>query len=308
MAISHLKRKALVFGKNGQLAWELLRTAPEDWDVLAMGRAEVDLLDADMIEQVLTQHDPGLVINASAYTAVDQAELDAERAFALNQHAVANIADAVAKRGAVGLIHVSTDFVFDGEKSSPYQTNDETAPLNVYGRSKAAGEIELLKRNLPGSLILRTSWVYSSHGSNFVKTMLRLMSDEGRDHLNIIADQIGTPTWARSLAEAIWCAGSNRERLFAGGARIFHSTDAGVASWYDFAVAIQELGFAHGLINRKIAINPIPHHQYPSPTERPSFSVLDKSDFEQQFDLQTKHWRHQLDSMIQELALEKKQP
>ncbi|WP_078085537.1 dTDP-4-dehydrorhamnose reductase [Microbulbifer mangrovi] len=299
------QRKALIFGKNGQLSWELQESAPSNYDVIALGSAEIDLLDGAAVEQAIDEYSPDLVINAAAYTAVDNAETNEQGAFALNQHAVAHIADAVAKRGRTSLIHVSTDFVFDGTKSSPYLVDDAIRPLSVYGASKAAGEAELLKRNLPGSLIVRTSWVYSSHGANFVKTMLRLMADEKRDQLSIVADQIGSPTWADSLAKALWQAGEQELQTPGEGARVFHWTDAGVASWYDFAVAIQELGLAHGLLDREIAINPIPHSQYPTPATRPSFSVLDKSVIEHTYGLKTQHWRRQLQSMMQQMAVTK---
>lgn len=299
------QRKALIFGKNGQLSWELQESAPSNYDVLALGSAEIDLQDSAAVEQAIDEYSPDLVINAAAYTAVDKAETNEQGAFALNQHAVAHIADAVAKREGTSLIHVSTDFVFDGTKSSPYLVDDAIRPLSVYGASKAAGEAELLKRNLPGSIIVRTSWVYSSHGANFVKTMLRLMADENRDQLSIVADQIGSPTWADSLAKALWHAGERELQTPGEGARVFHWTDAGVASWYDFAVAIQELGLAHGLLDREIAINPIPHSQYPTPATRPSFSVLDKSVIEHTYGLKTRHWRRQLASMIQQLAAAK---
>ncbi len=296
------QRKALIFGKNGQLSWELQESAPCNFDVLALGSAEIDLLDSAAVEQAIEQYSPNLVINAAAYTSVDKAETNEQAAFALNQHAVAHIADAVAKREGTSLVHVSTDFVFDGTKSSPYSVGDAIRPLGVYGASKAAGEDEFLKRSLPGSLIVRTSWVYSSHGANFVKTMLRLMAEKQRDRLSIVADQIGSPTWAYSLAKALWHAGVHELDAPGDGARVFHWTDAGVASWYDFAVAIQELGLAHGLLDREIAINPIPHCQYPTPATRPSFSVLDKSAFEHAYGLKTRHWRDQLESMIQQLS------
>lgn len=295
-------RKALIFGKNGQLSWELQRTAPNDFEVLALGSAEIDLLDRLAVQEVVDSFSPDLVINAAAYTAVDKAESDEQGAFELNQHAVANMLDAVAARAGTKLIHVSTDFVFDGKASEPYRTDDQINPLSVYGSSKAAGESEIISRNLPGSLIVRTSWVYSVHGANFVKTMLRLMADENREQLNVVADQVGTPTWAYSLAKALWCAGAQEVARPGKAARIFHWTDAGVASWYDFAVAIQELGFAEGLLNQRIEINPIPHLQYPTPAVRPSFSVLDKSTFEKTYSIRTEHWRYQLERMIKELA------
>jgi len=296
-------RKALIFGKNGQLAWELQRTVPSEFELTALGSAEINLVDAAQVADAIGEYAPDLVINAAAYTAVDKAETERDAAFALNRQAVANIADALIGREGTALVHVSTDFVFDGEKSSPYTAEDKPNPVSVYGASKLAGESEIRNRDLGRALILRTSWVYSSHGNNFVKTMLRLMSDLERDHLNVVTDQFGTPTWAHSLAKAIWHAGlTTLDSEEAVGAKIYHWSDAGAASWYDFAVGIQELALERQILKRKIAINPIPHTAYPTPAARPSFSVLDKSGFEQTFGVQPAHWREQLGSMLQELV------
>ncbi|WP_406827614.1 dTDP-4-dehydrorhamnose reductase [Microbulbifer sp. ARAS458-1] len=295
--------RALVFGKSGQVAWELQRTAPVNWKVERLGRAEINLLDPAQVADAIGAYSPDLVINAAAYTAVDKAESDREAAFALNQQAVANIADAVALQERTALVQVSTDFVFDGKSSRPYSCSDETSPLSAYGESKLAGEREVIERQLPRSIVLRTSWVYSSHGNNFVKTMLQLMADPARDRLNVVYDQVGTPTWAYSLAQAIWRAGEQlMESEVVNSGQVFHWTDAGVASWYDFAVAIQELALARGLLERKIPIKPIPHTDYPSPGARPAYSVLDKAPFERAFGVTPEYWRSQLESMLHELA------
>lgn len=302
--MSSERLKALVFGKNGQLAWELQRSVPPDFEVTALGSREIDLFDKAQVADAIGEYAPDLIINTAAFTAVDKAESEPEAAFALNQQAVANIADTLVDRTETSFIHVSTDFVFDGQKSSPYTGTDETRPLSVYGNSKLGGELEILKRRLARALILRTSWVYSSHGNNFVKTMLRLMSDPEREGLNVVADQIGTPTWAFSLAKVIWQAGRTViDSEWALETEIFNWTDAGVASWYDFAVVIQELGLELGLINRKITICPISHSAYPTPATRPLFSVLDKSAFEQTFGVQTVNWREQLRAMLEELTI-----
>ncbi|WP_334078990.1 dTDP-4-dehydrorhamnose reductase [Microbulbifer sp. M83] len=296
-------KKALILGKNGQVAWELARTCPQDWQAKACGREQVNLQEYSSLSGLVSEFSPDLLINAAAYTAVDKAESEREEAYALNQLAVANIADIAAEQG-IPLVHISTDFVFDGTKSSPYTAADHTAPLSVYGASKLAGEREILERSLPNALILRTSWVYSAHGQNFVKSMLRLMSDPQRQHLSIVSDQVGTPTWAHTLAWAIWTAG---EAMVAtrnpGGTRVFNWTDAGVASWYDFAVAIQELALERGLLEKLLPVQPIPHTDYPTPAVRPPYSVLDKSGFEQEFGVQPKHWRNQLGEMLDELAV-----
>lgn len=299
-------KKALILGKGGQVAWELMRTFPQGWQAKACGREGVNLLEYVSLAGQVAELEPDLLINAAAYTAVDKAESERDQAFALNQSAVGNIADIAAEQG-IPLIHLSTDFVFDGTKSSPYTAADEPAPLSIYGASKLRGEQEILDRALPNALILRTSWVYSSHGQNFVKGMLRLMSDSQREHLSIVCDQVGTPTWAHALAQAIWAAG---ETMVAGQkpseprtlTRIHNWTDAGVASWYDFAVAIQELALERGLLESPLPIRPIPHTDYPTPAARPPFSVLDKTGFVQEFAVQPKHWRHQLGLMLDELA------
>ncbi|WP_346839839.1 dTDP-4-dehydrorhamnose reductase [Microbulbifer sp. SAOS-129_SWC] len=298
------KRRALVFGKNGQLARELVRTLPAEWSVSALGRNEVNLLDQASVADAIASVRPDLVINAAAYTAVDQAESQEAEAYELNQKSIEHIAASLQEQPGGALIHVSTDFVFDGKQSRPYTAADQTNPMSVYGASKLAGERAVLEAGLPSSLIMRTSWVYSSFGQNFVKTMLRLMADPARNELNVIYDQIGTPTWARSLAEAVWAAGLCLvDGRCASNPAIFHWSDAGVASWYDFAIAIQELAFERGLLDRKIPVNPIPQSDYPLPAARPAFSVMDKSAFERTFDFRTKHWRAQLSAMLDELKV-----
>ena len=194
---------------------------------------------------------------------------------------------------AFELVHVSTDFVFDGSASRPYAPEAPAAPLGEYGRSKRAGEIAV-QQALPDALILRTGWVYSSFGGNFVKTMLRLMGE--RDELNVVSDQVGTPTWAHGLAEAVWAAAS-REQLRG----IYHWSDAGVCSWYDFSVAIHEEALALGLLSKAVKVRPILASAYPTPAQRPAYSVLDKSNTWRDFALEGIHWRSQLRAMLAEL-------
>jgi dTDP-4-dehydrorhamnose reductase len=224
---------------------------------------------------------------------VDKAEKDQKAAFATNSTGVFNLAEA-AKKSQARFIHISTDFVFDGSKSAPYLPSDQPNPTGVYGASKLAGE-EQVRAILAGNyVILRTAWVYSSHGNNFVKTMLRLMRE--RDRLGVVADQVGTPTWAGGLAQAVW--------LLAGHAAltgIFHWTDAGVASWYDFAVAIQEEAMQLGLLHKEIILSPIRTEDYPTPARRPPFSVLDKTSTWQALKYSAPHWRVNLRKMLKEL-------
>jgi len=243
---------------------------------------------------VLNRFQPAGIINASAYTAVDKAESDEKNAYALNQTAVANLAT-YAKIHHCHLVHVSTDYVFAGDKGAPYKVDDHYQPQGVYGASKAAGEKALLDIYPQASCILRTSWVYASHGNNFVKTMLRLMAE--KPALGVIDDQIGTPTWARDLAKACIYAIKNRV------SGVHHWTDTGVASWYDFAVAIQSLALEKGLLTTAIPIKPIPSSVYPTPAKRPHYSVLDKSTLASEFSaLEPQYWRKALSDMLDELT------
>ena len=191
----------LIIGKNVQVAWELQQTCPSHITAHAYGRNEINITNPQSIERVIKQLNPAVIINASAYTAVDQAESEQDEAYLINATAVELLAKTATKH-RVRLLHISTDFVFDGSKNTPYTVDDKTNPINVYGASKLAGE-QAIKANSPvNSAIVRTSWVYSSHGNNFVKTMLRLMSE--KEQLNVVSDQIGCPTNATGLAKYLW--------------------------------------------------------------------------------------------------------
>lgn len=284
--------KVLVTGGGGQLASELLATQPDAIEVIVASRETLDITNAEHIDTFFTRHQPDVVINAAAYTAVDKAEDDREKAYSVNRDGPALLADACIGRSF--FLHISTDFIFDGQNNRPYSVDAEPKPLSVYGDSKLAGEQRIQASALDDWAIIRTSWVYSIHGANFVKSMLNLM---GRlEKLNIVYDQIGTPTWARGLAEVCWEVASQRAQ------GIFHWSDAGVSSWYDFAIAIQKLGLENGLLDVKIPIAPIPTEAYPLPATRPSYSVLDKRHtLESMTGLEHKHWMLQLESMIKAL-------
>ena len=286
-----MTKKVLVVGAGGQLGQELQRTSRPDIECLAMTRAQLDIADLAVVAQCLDAVAPQLVINAAAYTAVDKAESEVDAAQRGNVAGPLALAQACAQQG-VRLIHISTDFVFDGSASQPYKPDGATAPLGEYGRSKRAGELAV-QRLLPHALILRTGWVYSRYGSNFVKTMLRLMSQ--RDELAVVADQIGTPTWAHGLAEAVW-ASAARPQL----SGIYHWSDAGVCSWYDFAVAICEEALALGLLAKPVKICPITTAEYPTQAPRPAYSVLDKTDSWRDFALAGVPWRQQLRAMLED--------
>ena len=285
--------KVLITGANGQLGWELQRTRPEGFQIIALSRAELDITDSAAVKSLFQQYQPDLVINCGAYTGVDKAESEREKAFAVNGDGATNIAGAAAEIRA-RLIHISTDFVFDGTKSQPYLPSDKPEPVSVYGASKLQGEQSVLAQTANKGLILRTGWLYSSHGSNFVKTMLKRMA--ARDEIRVVTDQVGTPTWAREFARAIYD--------FAGRPNIegiYHWTDAGIAGWYDFAVAIQEEAFQLGLLKNIVPIKPIRTEDFPTPAKRPPYSVLDKTATWQTLGYTGSHWRTSLRKMLQEL-------
>ena len=284
----------VVIGKSGQLAFELSRELENSaHQVTFLGRDDIEITSSKSIDTTLASLSVDVLINASAYTAVDKAEEDTEACNAINTLAVKNLATFCKASGAF-MVHVSTDYVFNGHKGSPYLTDDPIEPKGVYGKTKAAGEKALLEILPEASCLIRTAWVYSSHGNNFVKTMLRLMAD--KPQLTVIDDQIGTPTWAKGLAEACVSAAMNKT------SGVYHWTDEGVASWYDFALAIQELGVEKGLLDKSIPVLPIPSSQYPTPAKRPHYSVLDKQTAREAFAAcKPTHWRKQLASMLDEL-------
>lgn len=284
--------KKVVITGAGQLAWELKKTAPAEVEIISLTRAELDLTDENQIASRIHEHAPDVVINAAAYTAVDKAEEDHETAFAVNRDAVKVIAETCA-RHSIYLLHVSTDFVFDGRASRPYAVDSARKPLGVYGKSKAEGEAAIAATSGLQWAVIRTAWVYSSFGNNFVKTMLRLMSE--KPALGIVGDQVGTPTWARGLAQACWAVAAIRAE------GLYHWTDAGVASWYDFAVAIQREAINAGLLDTAIPINSIRTEDYPTPAARPSFSVLDKTRIIEDTGIPLVHWQDQLTAMLCEL-------
>ncbi len=284
--------RALITGGGGQLALECMRRAPGGWTVTALSRAELDIGDAGAVAGAVARLRPDLIINAAAYTAVDRAEGDAEAAFRVNRDGPAFLAAAAARAGA-RLVTVSTDFVFDGQSARAYRPADTPAPLGVYGQSKLAGEIAA-RAALPDALILRTAWVYAAHGSNFVRTMLRRMRDRGE--VSVVADQIGTPTSAASLAEALWSLAVQRV------SGVHHFTDAGVASWYDFAVAIAEEGVSAGLLKTAPRVSPITTAQYPTPARRPACGVLDKTATWPLLPGEPLHWRVALRRVLSALA------
>lgn len=280
--------KVLVTGCQGQVGLALYATMPPIHTGLWCAREHFDLGDRQSMRAALQREQPDLVINAAAYTKVDQAERERAEAAAINGVAVAALAELCAEFRAK-LVHFSTDFVFDGMQSHPYTTLAPTNPLNAYGESKLAGE----RAALAGAhnLVIRTSWVYAAQGRNFVRTMLGLMAS--RDELSVVCDQVGTPTHARSLARATW------DLIEANASGLHHFTDAGTASWYDFAVAIQDEAAALGLLNNSTRVVPIPAADFPTAARRPAYSVLDKSVTWAVLKAPPRHWRHELRTMLE---------
>jgi dTDP-4-dehydrorhamnose reductase len=288
------RNKVLITGAGGQLGRELSGMVPPGWVALPYTSAELDVTRAEMVADVLGREQPSLVINAAAYTQVDGAEREPELAEAVNARGAGHVAEECRRLGA-RLIHLSTDYVFDGAQGRPYLPEDFPHPLGVYGRTKLVGEREVTRLSGGNALILRTAWLYSKQGRNFVLTMLRHLME--RDEIGVVCDQVGTPTWCRSLAEAVWAAA---ERPGLKG--LHHWTDDGVASWYDFAVAIQEEARALGYLPRAVPIRRLLTAEYPTAAPRPPYSVLDASATSAALELPRRNWRSSLHLMMQGLG------
>ena len=284
--------RVLVLGAGGQVGRAVARVMAGQHEVIEKTREELDIGDAAAVGRVLADAKPDWLVNAAAYTAVDLAEDNAESAWAVNDAAVGVLAEA-GRRHRARLVHISTDFVFDGTSNRAYTPQDVPHPLGVYGESKLAGERRALDAACE-AVVVRTAWVYASAGRNFVLTMLRLMRE--REQVRVVSDQIGAPTWATGLANAL------RDLVESGPAKgIYHWTDLGLASWYDFAVAIQDEALDRGLLSRRAAIVPIATSDYPTRARRPAFSVLDTSAMRALVATPAVHWRHNLRMMLDEL-------
>ena len=282
--------KVIVTGAGGQLGQELARTVPPGVTLALLTSRDCDIGDAAAVAAMVVRERPQVIINAAAYTAVDKAESEIALATRVNARGPSFLAGAGTE---FRLIQVSTDFVFDGTRARAYRPEDAPNPLSVYGRTKLEGEAPVRSRGARG-LVLRTSWVYSAGGSNFVKTMLRLMAT--RPELRVVSDQIAAPTWARGLADALWRV-VERPQL----SGVHHWRDAGVASWYDFAVAIAEEAHALGMLSQAVTVLPIETRDYPTPARRPGFSLLDCTQTWRELDLLPPHWRVNLRKMLIEL-------
>lgn len=286
-------RRVLLTGAGGQLGTLLQRTLPHPCELIALTRDELDLTRRCDVAATVQNLRPDWIINAGAYTAVDKAETEQDLAFAVNADGAGHLAGAAAETGC-RMIQLSTDFVFDGRHSMPYAPDAETNPLNVYGASKLAGERAVREALGADAVIVRTAWVYAPQGQNFVRSMLNLLSE--REALAVVDDQIGTPTSAEGLARVLW------QLIDAGLAGTFHWTDAGVASWYDFALAVRDEALICGLLSRRTPVTPIPTTEFPRPAARPAFSVLDKRGTWQALEVRPLHWRDALRRTLEQRA------
>jgi dTDP-4-dehydrorhamnose reductase len=305
----------LLTGKNGQIGFELKKILPRLGRLIAVDREDVDLTDSSETRRMVQELRPRLIVNAAAYTAVDQAETDQHAARALNADAPAVLAEAAKKVGAA-LVHFSTDYIFDGLKKSPYVEDDSPNPLSVYGRTKLAGEEAIRQIGVP-HLIFRTAWVYGTRGRNFLLTILRLASQ--REELRIVADQTGTPTWCREVAQAITSILLNLSHASSSTISLsdlsgtYHVTAAGSTTWFDFARAILDEGacisldvpwFAAATSGRALSIQrivPITTAEYPTPAQRPAYSVLSNERLFRTFHVRLPDWRTQLRSAFSDL-------
>jgi dTDP-4-dehydrorhamnose reductase len=285
--------KVLVTGAGGQVATALAKLRPASAELVLLSQTELDITDRDTVRRRMAILDPDVIINAAAYTAVDKAESETKVAEQVNGDAPGYLAEAARANGA-RFLHISTDFVFDGEASAPYKPDAPTAPLGAYGLSKLHGEQRALEASRGEALVLRTAWVYAANGHNFVRTMLRLMGERGS--VRVVQDQRGSPTWADSVARVLWAAAAKPQ--FRG---IHHWTDAGEASWYDFALAIAAEAREAGLLRTPVEVLPIFTREYPTAARRPAYSVLDRSSTETGLGLSATPWRDNLKKMLMEL-------
>jgi dTDP-4-dehydrorhamnose reductase len=287
--------KIALFGANGQLAQTLLNSPfASQHNITAYTREQLDISDEPALRAELDSLLPEIIINAAAYTAVDAAETEDLTARAANAAGPKHLARWAAEhKQSTWLLHISTDFVFSGRSHRPWRPDDQPDPLSIYGRTKLEGELHVRYLARDNSLVIRTGWVYSPYGHNFLKTMLRLMAV--KENLNVVDDQIGTPSSTQGLVRCIEAAVARRS------VGTLHWSDAGVASWYDFAVAIQDEAIKLGLLANMIPINPIPAAEYPTPAKRPAFSVLDKNETIKVLGCHPQHWRCELIEVLKNI-------
>ncbi len=289
--------KILITGSHGQLGRELFQEGQIcDFDILAPSHQQMDIADNKAVKKFIGLHQPSCVINAAAYTQVDQAEIEESLAFATNKTGCTNLAQ-ICKKNEIPLFQVSTDYVFDGQKKTPYHESDPISPIGVYGRSKAAGEIEI-RANIKEHIIIRTSWLYGIHGQNFVKTMLKLAAT--KENIRVVSDQYGSPTSAGELAKAIIALANKWRQQSAVPWGTYHYCGQGIVSWHEFAEAIVEMARRCGEVKTN-RVEPITTADYPTKARRPEFSALDCNLIKKNFGITPKPWRESLKSTIQTL-------
>ncbi len=296
--------KILLLGANGQLGKTLIQTKPEKINLISLTKNKLNFLNVKDCLKIINEISPDIILNAVAYTNVDKAESESELAQKINAHTPFEIASNIKKLGSK-FVHISTDFVFDGSKSHPYKTNEKVNPLSQYGKSKALGERLLLK--LDNTQIIRTSWLYSPFGRNFCLTMLNLLEKffQEKKPIKVVYDQISCPTSTYTLSNLCWKliktqGGFNNDN------KIIHWTDAGVASWYDFAVAIGEIALQKKIISGIPDIYPIKSKDFPSIATRPKFSLLDTEQACKSLNIKRNHWKFELLNVIREIDSKKK--
>jgi dTDP-4-dehydrorhamnose reductase len=290
--------KVLITGSNGQLGSEIKELAAnyKKLDFVFKDLPELDICDFEVLQAFIIDHKINAVINCAAYTAVDKAEEDAEIAEHVNSIGVSNLVNALAKVNGQ-LIHISTDYVFDGNHFLPYKETDPVSPIGVYGETKRKGELAVINSDIE-AIVIRTSWLYSAYGNNFVKTMLRLGNE--KEKLNVIFDQVGTPTYAADLAEACLEILSKNDSKINSKGNVYHFSNEGVASWYDFAIAIMKMGTI------ECVVSPIETKEYPTLAKRPHYSILNKAKIKKAFGLEIPYWRDSLEKCIEKLSKSQK--
>ncbi len=284
-----MRDKIIVTGAKGQLGSELqsLASSFPQYEFIYTDKEELSIDDENAVDEFFNQHNPQYCINCAAYTAVDKAESDRKLAMMINATAPGILARACTRFG-VRYVHISTDYVFNGQSDTPYSVDTPTDPVNYYGYSKMVGEQNVVREN-PEAIIIRTAWVYSEYGNNFVKTMMRLMSE--RDAINVVSDQVGAPTYAKDLANAILKILSSGKWV----SGFYHYSNSGKISWYDFACAIRDF------IGSPCKVNPIPSSSYPTPASRPAFSLLDTSRIRLEYEVAIPDWKESLRFCISRL-------
>lgn len=284
--------KVLITGSNGQLGSEILQLVDkyDHFEFIFKDLPDLDISNEASVNNFILENNINTVVNCAAYTAVDSAENNIETANRVNTIGVYNLVNALEKVNGK-LIHISTDYVFDGNQSFPYKESDSVSPIGVYGKTKRDGELFVINSSID-SILIRTSWLYSSYGNNFVKTMLRLGNE--KDSLNVISDQIGSPTYARDLAQTCFEILSSTDRIDEKG-KVYHYSNEGVASWYDFAISIMELAGSN------CEIKAIQTKDYPTRAKRPNYSVLNKTKIKKDFKIKIPHWRMSLRDCISKL-------